>query len=140
MLSTGTVNETTLATGASVPTTNAGPDSVVRVPVPVELVKALVQPAINNAAAVNETNAIGKDLTSVLDSIVVTPLSALELVHVFWSTNAEQANSRPLEQRYRRNPVSRKMRAEPACKHSGDLWENLGKMPLSAFGWNYRQK
>jgi hypothetical protein len=93
MLSTFTEKETTLASGASVPTTNAGPVSAVMVDEPVELVKALVQPAISNAAAVNETNAIGKDLTSVLESITITPLSALEPFRAFWSTNAEQTNS-----------------------------------------------
>jgi hypothetical protein len=60
---------------------------------PVELVKAVVQPATSNAAAVNETNAIGKDLTSVLEFITITPLSALEPFGAVWSTNAEPANS-----------------------------------------------
>jgi hypothetical protein len=66
--STVTGNATTLASGASVPTTNAGPVSVAA-PEPPELVNALVQPAINNAADVNEANAIGKDLTNVLESM-----------------------------------------------------------------------
>jgi hypothetical protein len=70
---TCTANDRTLANGASVPTTNAGPVSVAGLEPP-ELVSALVQPAISNAAAVNETNAIGKDLTKVLESITVTPL------------------------------------------------------------------
>ena len=73
MFSTCTANDKTLANGASVPTTNAGPVSVIGF-VPPELVSALVQPAISKAAAVNEANAIGKDLANVLESITVTPL------------------------------------------------------------------
>jgi hypothetical protein len=73
MFSTCTENDRTLAKGASVPTTNAGPVSTAGF-VPLELVSALVQPAISNAAADNETNAIGKDFTNVLESITIKPL------------------------------------------------------------------
>jgi hypothetical protein len=73
MLSTGTVNETTLAIGASVPTTNDGPVCVAAVIGKVPFIP-LVQPATTSAAAVRHTSAIGKDFKCVLEPISVSPL------------------------------------------------------------------
>jgi hypothetical protein len=72
-LSTGTENETTLATGASVPTTKAGPvrasDELPGLPT-----RLLTQPEMSNAKAVNDKDAMDKNLTRVLESISTTPL------------------------------------------------------------------
>jgi hypothetical protein len=133
MLSTGTVNDNTLASGASVPTTNAGPVSVVSVPVPVELDTTeppLPQPAISNAAAANETNANGNDLIGVLESITVTPLSALVLLRIPCCANARQANS--LASPPEISPGPRAAR-ELARSPPGDLNEGNRQVPLGAF-------
>jgi hypothetical protein len=74
MLSTGTENETILVAGASVPITNAGPDSAAGVESS-EPLRALVQPAISIADAVSDKNAMGKYFENVLESIRVVPLS-----------------------------------------------------------------
>jgi hypothetical protein len=69
MLCICTANDTTLAAGASVPTTNAGPDSEDGVD-PVELVDALVQPAIKSATAARDADAIGNFMLCALNSIM----------------------------------------------------------------------
>jgi hypothetical protein len=71
-LSIGTVNETTLAAGASVPTIKAGPVAAFDEP-PTLPTRLLAQPDNSNAAAVNDKNAMGKDLTRVLESIWLHP-------------------------------------------------------------------
>jgi hypothetical protein len=68
MFSMGTVNEVTLATGASVPTTNDDPVTVCGLVVDVGDVDPL-QPAINNVAAASESTAMGTLLPCVLKFI-----------------------------------------------------------------------
>jgi hypothetical protein len=70
---TGTENETILVAGASVPITKAGPVSEACVEA-IDPVTELVQPAMSKTAAVNEVNAMGKDLKNVLESIKFAPL------------------------------------------------------------------
>jgi hypothetical protein len=66
MFSIGTVNEVTLAIGASVPTTNDEPVVVCGVVVVVDTVDPLPQPAINNAAAASETIVMDTQFSCVL--------------------------------------------------------------------------
>src|SRR5271166_4953953 len=61
---TGTTNETTLAMGASVPTTNAGPVTVCEFGLLIVLL--LPQPVASKTAAANEAIAMGKCLPCVL--------------------------------------------------------------------------
>jgi hypothetical protein len=72
-LSTGTENETTLATGASVPTIKAGP-VIASGELPGLPTRLLTQPDRSNATAVNDKDAMDKNLIRVLESISTTPL------------------------------------------------------------------
>jgi hypothetical protein len=63
----GTENETTLAMGASVPTTKDDP--VVAGSGWIVVVDPLLQPATSSAVAASEINAMGKHLPCVLESI-----------------------------------------------------------------------
>jgi hypothetical protein len=75
ILSICTENETTLAIGASVPTTNDDPCCTVGVTGPDPVVPPPPQPAITNAAAMLATTPTGKDLKSLLEFICVPFLS-----------------------------------------------------------------
>jgi hypothetical protein len=69
-LSTWTANDTTLAIGASVPTTNAGAVSGDVVVVVVVWFDPLLQPAAAKAPAMNKTKALVENLHCVLESII----------------------------------------------------------------------
>jgi hypothetical protein len=77
---TGTTNETTLAMGASVPTTKAEPVAAGGGGVLATLL--LPQPVANKAAAVNETNALVKCLPCVLKFMSDASLFLLKLLFV----------------------------------------------------------
>jgi hypothetical protein len=85
-----TANETTLAIGASVPTTKEDPLWTVGVvgeegedPPPAE------QPVATNAAAAKEASAKGKILCRVLESIKVNPLQ-FGVVFLTWNSQDEE--------------------------------------------------
>src|SRR5580698_533120 len=88
----GTLKETTLATGASVPMTNEGPVSADVVVRGVEFV--LLQPATISAVAIRATSVAGNNLFCVLKSISVTSFSVLVLEGVLERFSSSRGVSR----------------------------------------------